>query len=74
MPTKTANYEVKGKKLWVNGESIPLRMGVVYVALKRAGLRDYEGPLTRAVVDEVLQLDRRISLLALKAEIAASAA
>ena len=32
-----ANYEVKGGTLFVNGESVPLRKGIIYTALARAG-------------------------------------
>jgi hypothetical protein len=74
MTTMNANYEVKGGKLLVNGEAIPLRMGVIYVALARAGWKGFEGPLSRELVDKVLALDRRISLLALAREIQISAA
>ena len=69
MVAMNANYEVKGGKLIVNGEAIPLRTGIVYVALARAGWKGYEGPLGNDLVDRMLKLDRRISLLALAREI-----
>jgi len=74
MMTTNAKYEVKNGKLLINDEAIPLRTGIVYVALARAGWRGYEGPLERELVDKVLQLDRRISLLALAQELRTSAA
>jgi len=74
MMTMNAKYEVKNGKLLVNDEAIPLRTGIVYVALARAGWKGYEGPLDRDMVDRVLQLDRRISLLALARELQTSAA
>ena len=36
MINEEATYEVKNGKLVVNGESIPLRKGIVYAALARA--------------------------------------
>jgi hypothetical protein len=74
MPTMEASYEVKGGRLLVNHEAIPLRVGVVAVALARAGWKGYEGPLSRELVDRVLTLDQRISILALAKEIETSAA
>jgi hypothetical protein len=74
MTTMNANYEVKSGKLLVNGEAIPLRKGVVGVALARAGWKGLDGPLSRELVDQVLRLDQRISVLALAREIGTSAA
>jgi len=74
MMTTNAKYEVKNGRLLVNDEAIPLRTGVIYVALARAGWKGYEGPLDRDMVDRVLKLDRRVSILALEREIQTSAA
>jgi hypothetical protein len=74
MTTMNAKYEVKNGKLLVNDEAIPLRAGIIYVALARAGWRGYEGRLDRDLVDKMLKLDQRISLLALARELATSAA
>jgi hypothetical protein len=73
MINPNASYEVKGGKLLVNSEPIPLRKGIVYVALARAGWDGHEGPLTPGLVESVLRLDRRVSLLALAAEINSAA-
>jgi hypothetical protein len=62
-----ATYEVKEGKLYVNGDPIPLRKGIVYAALARAGWNGHEGPLPLKLVTEMLQLDRRVSLMALAA-------
>lgn len=63
-----ARYEVKDGKLIVNSESIPLRKGIVYAALARAGWNGYEGPLPSELVETMLRLDRRVSLMALARE------
>jgi hypothetical protein len=63
-----AQYEVKEGRLFVNHERIPLRKGVVYAALARAGRPGYEGPLPPEVAEAMLRLDRRISLMALARE------
>ena len=68
MTPREARYEVTGGKLFVDGESIPLRKGVVYVALARAGWTGHEGPLPPALAQEMFRLDRRVSLLALARE------
>jgi hypothetical protein len=70
--TTNARYEVKGGRLLVNGEGVPLRMGVVDAALARAGRKGYEGPLSGDLALKVLHLDRRVSLLALAREIEAA--
>jgi hypothetical protein len=62
-----ARYEVKGGTLFVNDEAIPLRKGVVYAALARAGWNGHEGLLPLKLVADMLRLDRRISLMALAA-------
>jgi hypothetical protein len=74
MITTIANYEVKGGKLLLNGEGVPLRTGVVDAALARAGRKGYEGPVSGDLALKVLHLDRRVSLLALAREIETSAA
>ena len=63
-----ARYEVKNGKLFVDGEAIPLRKGIVYAALARAGWNGHEGPLPLKLVTEMLRLDRRVSLMALARE------
>ena len=63
-----ASYEVKDGRLLVNGEAIPLRKGIVYVALARAGWNGHEGPLPVRLVADMLRMDRRVSLLALARE------
>ena len=60
-----ARYEVKNGKLYVNEEAIPLRKGIVYAALARAGWNGHEGPLPIQLVADMLRLDRRVSLMAL---------
>jgi hypothetical protein len=65
MINPNARYEVRDGKLLVNDEAIPLRKGIVYVALARAGWSGREGPLTPDVVESMLRLDRRVSLMAL---------
>jgi hypothetical protein len=61
-------YEVTDGKLVVNGEAVPLRKGIVYAALARAGWNGHEGPLPLKLVADMLRLDRRVSLMALKRE------
>lgn len=68
MTNEDARYEVQNGKLLVNGEAIPLRKGIVYAALARAGWNGHEGPLPVKLVADMLQLDRRVSLMALAAE------
>jgi hypothetical protein len=63
-----ARYEVKNGKLFVNDEAIPLRKGIVYAALARAGWNGHEGPLPLKLVADMLRLDRRVSLMALSAQ------
>jgi hypothetical protein len=63
-----ATYEVKDGLLLVNGEAIPLRKGIVYVALARAGWNGHEGPLPVRLVADMLRMDRRVSLMALARE------
>jgi hypothetical protein len=67
-----ANYEVKDGVLYVNDEAIPLRKGIVYAALARAGWNGHEGPLPLKLVADMLAMDRRVSLLALAAEVHAA--
>ena len=74
MNTEDARYEVKNGKLLVNGEGIPLRKGIVYAALARAGWNGHEGPLPLKLVADMLRLDRRVSLMALARETAEPAA
>jgi hypothetical protein len=54
--------------LVVNGEAIPLRKGIVYAALARAGWNGHEGPLPLKLVADMLRLDRRVSLMAFARE------
>ena len=68
MINPNATYDVKEGKLLVNHEAIPLRKGIVYVALARAGWTGHEGLLTPEVVESMLRLDRRVSLMALARE------
>ena len=64
----TARYEVLDGKLLVDGEIVPLRKGIVYAALARAGWNGHEGPLPLKLVADMLRLDRRVSLMALRTE------
>ena len=68
MINPNATYEVRDGKLLVNREPIPLRKGIVYVALARAGWDGHEGALTPGIVESMLRLDRRVSLMALARE------
>ena len=61
-------YEVLEGKLVVNGEAVPLRKGIVYAALAKAGWNGHEGPLPLKLVADMLRLDRRVSIMALKRE------
>jgi hypothetical protein len=72
MMDSRSRYEVKDGKLLVNSESIPLRKGIVYAALARAGWNGYEGPLPQELVETMLRLDRRVSIMALAREAGAS--
>jgi hypothetical protein len=63
-----ASYEVRDGKLIVNQEPIPLRKGIVYAVLARAGWNGHEGPLSPALVESMLRLDRRVSMMALARE------
>ena len=63
-----ARYEVLDGKLLVNGETVPLRKGIVYAALARAGWNGHEGPLPLKLVADMLRLDRRVSLMAFARE------
>jgi hypothetical protein len=73
MINPNASYEVRNGKLLVNSEPIPLRKGIVYVALARAGWNGHEGPLTPDLVESMLRLDRRLSLMALAREVQSAA-
>jgi hypothetical protein len=68
MISQNAEYEVKEGNLFVNHERIPLRKGIVYAALARAGWRGYEGRLTADLVENMLRLDQRVSVIALARE------
>jgi hypothetical protein len=68
MENHDARYEVRDGKLFVNDEAIPLRKGIVYAALARAGWNGHEGPLPIKIVADMLRMDRRVSLMALAAE------
>ena len=69
-----ANYEVKGGTLFVNGESVPLRKGIIYTALARAGWNGVDGPVSRELFEKVVEADRRISIVALAIQLESSAA
>lgn len=69
MTNDETRYEVKDGVLYVNGDSIPLRKGIVYAALVRAGWNGHEGELPLSLVADMLRMDRRVSLLALAAEV-----
>jgi hypothetical protein len=73
MINPNASYEVRDGKLFVNSEPVPLRKGIVYVALARAGWNGHEGPLASDVVESMLRLDRRLSLMALAREVQSAA-
>ena len=68
MISRDATYEVKEGKLFVNGESIPLRKGIIYAALVRAGWKGREGSLPPELVEAMLRLDQRVSVIALARE------
>jgi hypothetical protein len=68
MNDQDARYEVVDGKLFVNGEAVPLRKGIVYAALARAGWNGHEGPLPLKLVADMLRLDRRVSLMSLARE------
>jgi hypothetical protein len=70
MVNHEAAYEVREGKLIVNGEAVPLRKGIVYAALARAGWNGHEGPLPLKLVADMLRLDRRVSMMALARETA----
>lgn len=70
--SRTAVYEVKNGALQVNGEIVPLRKGVLYTALVRAGWSGYEGIIPTPIAERMMQLDRRISLLLLSKKISAA--
>jgi hypothetical protein len=63
-----ARYEVKDGKLFVNDEAVPLRKGIVYAALAKAGWNGHEGPLPLKLVADMLRLDRRVSMMAFARE------
>jgi hypothetical protein len=69
-----ATYEVKSGTLFVNGESVPLRKGLIYAALARAGWKGIDGPITRELFEKVIEADRRISIVALAIQLESSAA
>jgi len=68
MSDHDARYEVMDGKLLVDGEIVPLRKGIVYAALARAGWNGHEGLLPLKLVADMLRLDRRVSLMALRSE------
>ena len=74
MMNPDTRYEVKSGKLFVNSEAVPLRKGIVYVALARAGWDGHEGPVSRELFERVLDADRRISIYALAQQLETSAA
>ena len=74
MTNPDARYELKDGKFLVNGEAIPLRKGIIYAALARAGWTGYEGPVSREFLEKLLRVDRRISIYALARELETSAA
>ena len=62
MITLDDRYEVKGGQVFVNREAIPLRRGILYAALARAGWDGTDGPVDRRFIEKLLRADRRISL------------
>jgi hypothetical protein len=74
MMNHDASYEVKGGTLYVNGESVPLRKGIIYSALARAGWKGFEGPISRELFEKVVEADRRISIVALAIQLESAAA
>ena len=74
MTTNDARYEVKNGRLLVNSEAVPLRKGIVYAALARAGWDGHDGLVSRELFEKVLDADRRISIFALGRELETSAA
>lgn len=74
MTTNDARYEVKDGRLLVNSEAVPLRKGLVYAALARAGWDGHDGLVSRELFEKVLDADRRISIFALGRELETSAA
>lgn len=74
MTNSDARYEVRDGKLLVNSEAVPLRKGLIYAALARAGWNGYEGPVSREFFEKILNADRRISIYALARELENSAA
>ena len=74
MTTNDARYEVKDGRLLVNSEAVPLRKGLVYAALARAGWDGRDGLVSRELFEKVLDADRRISIFALGRELETSAA
>ena len=68
MTNPEARYEIVNGKLFVDGEPVPLRKGIVYAALARAGWNGHEGPLPLKLVADMLRLDRRVSLMAFNRE------
>jgi hypothetical protein len=68
MMNEDARYEVKDGILYVNGDAVPLRKGIVYAALARAGWNGHEGELPIRLVADMLRMDRRVSLMALARE------
>jgi len=74
MMNHDASYEVKGGTLFVNGESVPLRKGIIYSALARAGWKGVEGPVSRELFEKVVEADRRISIVALAIQLESAAA
>ncbi|HXX94614.1 MAG TPA: hypothetical protein VEN81_13350 [Planctomycetota bacterium] len=68
MISRDAQYEVKQGRLFVNHEPIPLRKGAIYAALVRAGWKGQEGPLPADLVENMLRLDQRVSVIALERE------
>jgi hypothetical protein len=65
MINQNAHYEINGGNLLVNGDPVPLRKGMVYVTLARAGWDGHEGLLPPKIVESMFELDQRISLMAL---------
>jgi len=74
MMNHDASYEVKGGTLFVNGESVPLRRGLIYAALARAGWKGVEGPVSRELFEKVIEADRRISIVALAIQLESAVA
>lgn len=62
MRTPDDPVEVKQGTLLVNREAVPLRKGIIYAALARAGWDGTEGPVGRDFFERLLRADPRLSI------------